>query len=815
MTRSWIFSLVLSLGLLVAWADAAPSLYLLGSESLPPDRVGRLQELLEDSKVESLEVGSFAEVPAGSRVLSLGATPVAAEVFSQAERSSLPPEGFLVARAELRGRSILAVYGARQEHAEGPNRGLLFGAYEALERMGFEFLHPLRPRIPDQISWPAQSLRVREAPHWPLRSLHLHTMHPLELTNLLNGWGKTGPDDQAGFESMLPWWDRTLDWMAAHGQNSVEWVLLEHRSWRDFSQSETRLARLKQVVAKAQSFGFEVGLDVPIALAQQNAFRLITGPGDPIAQMQARVDWLLETGANFLSTEIGFSEFTSPDDRDMLAWLNAFTEMVSAKPHALPQVKVHCSVSSKAKHFRDPDTGQKLNINYLPYFADPRLAVQVHTVQMYGLEDPAPTYGRQDFRDLERYLSLEAGRRPVIWYPETAYWVSYDVDMPLFLPVYAGRRLRDLRRLGQLEAAGSLGRGENKGSRIQGQVVFSSGWEWGYWLNDVIAAEAAWNPHLEIENEAQALRALLKESLRHWPQADQAAELLAETIEGQHQSLILGQGEALVGELPDPRPGKQDDPILVPGRLTGQAYMQGVETWDDFSDLLNRLPFVKGFALTQPQRLGPVNVRGRRATREYEGKIRPLLTSMQETFLDQAERAEAALSPEIPEARDLRDGFRINWLRVRQVLGLYDKASRMRRKDKAWKEARFQDAVSALDEALVLAKGREADYAVDPEHLAGWGKNPTSYPFGYLWTARNLYYWFRDEGKVREAPKSPCYMNFLHAAEIGTAEGSSATWFQVLDWVVDKLGWALPAITECVQPPTQEPDPKARVRKGT
>ena len=32
--------------------------------------------------------------------------------------------------------------------------------------------------------------------------------------------------------------------------------------------------------------------------------------------------------------------------------------------------------------------------------------------------------------------------------------------------------------------------------RMDGQSVFSSGYEWGYWLNDVVAARAAWDVHL-------------------------------------------------------------------------------------------------------------------------------------------------------------------------------------------------------------------------------------------------------------------------------------------------------------------------------
>jgi hypothetical protein len=33
---------------------------------------------------------------------------------------------------------------------------------------------------------------------------------------------------------------------------------------------------------------------------------------------------------------------------------------------------------------------------------------------------------------------------------------------------------------------------EADGFKIDGQMNFDSGWEWGYWLNDVITARAAW-----------------------------------------------------------------------------------------------------------------------------------------------------------------------------------------------------------------------------------------------------------------------------------------------------------------------------------
>ena len=41
-------------------------------------------------------------------------------------------------------------------------------------------------------------------------------------------------------------------------------------------------------------------------------------------------------------------------------------------------------------------------------------------------------------------------------------------------------------------------------------MVFDSGWEWGYWLSDVITARASWNPLMEIEDENKAWATLLQ-----------------------------------------------------------------------------------------------------------------------------------------------------------------------------------------------------------------------------------------------------------------------------------------------------------------
>ena len=173
----------------------------------------------------------------------------------------------------------------------------------------------------------------------------------------------------------------------------------------------------------------------------------------------------------------------------MVDLMNAFTEHVNGTWGREAGIKVHCSTGQFCKDFPDPRTGKPINFNFLPTHTHPGLGVFPHTVQVYALDDPtAGAYGNENFSYVEDYMVYEAklGRRSVTYYPETAYWVNVDIDVPLFLPIYGQRRQHDLRRIALREAREAF--------KIQGQIVFDSGWEWGYWVNDVVAARSSWDP---------------------------------------------------------------------------------------------------------------------------------------------------------------------------------------------------------------------------------------------------------------------------------------------------------------------------------
>ena len=164
--------------------------------------------------------------------------------------------------------------------------GAVLGAYVALEELGFGFLHPLSPTIPHQIRFPKYTLDIKEFPYWSERSFHVHTQHPLELTEVLQGHDipmfgphgseceqeyrhskKANLDKKVGkqnipisdsdyssdsdsvycerWEDMVDDVDAMFEWAVANRLNKIEWLLLGNFKWGDQDTSDIRRQRLK------------------------------------------------------------------------------------------------------------------------------------------------------------------------------------------------------------------------------------------------------------------------------------------------------------------------------------------------------------------------------------------------------------------------------------------------------------------------------------------------------------------------------------------------------------------------------------------
>jgi hypothetical protein len=450
-------------------------------------------------------------------------------------------------------------------------------------------------------------------------------------------------------------------------------------------------------------------------------------------------------------------------------------------------------------------TNKSLNFNYIPLFGDTKVGVMPHTVQMYSLNDPAPTYDNQNFSDMFRFLKMAAsgagrGKREVLFYPETSYWVSYDVDVPLFLPAYPYRRVEDLRLIAKDEISGDMSRSH---SRITGQDFFTSGWEFGFWFNDVITAEAAWNPHMEAATTDEAFQKLISYALRLNSRTQSLAAQLTTLAKHQHELLIKGEVN-----------GKAPSKIA---KRTGMAYLAGVETYDELPMWFREyVPHFLGnsLPLTQPNKFREdwaFKQSYYLSENKYNRELKPLLLLMAQTFQNDATTtrnlaANLAGNGLTAELRDFVDGTQLTSNRANFVINLYESRLAREKKRNFKTEQAYLNLKNILTTTLQITQRRKNTIPMKPEHrnlISGWESagydNPTDYHYGYTWTAYNLFYWKREFNKLsfENADGITCYMNTVKPSEIVG---------QKIIHTVEKIALKVGVAKSCFSIPASEPN---------
>jgi hypothetical protein len=141
--------------------------------------------------------------------------------------------------------------------------------------------------------------------------------------------------------------------------------------------------------------------------------------------------------------------------------------------------------------------------------------------------------------------------------------------------------LYDLRKIAASEIELSV--------KIQGQMDFDSGWEWGYWLNDVITARSAWNPHMETDLDS-ALQIYLELVCKPMgPVGDKVAAILLNYINVQRDLLIYGMVD-----------GKVPDDIIS---RNGMGYVEGWDTWADIGCIFDSNTCIEPIRLVRKYRI--------------------------------------------------------------------------------------------------------------------------------------------------------------------------------------------------------------------
>lgn len=366
-----------------------------------------------------------------------------------------------------------------------------YAVYESLRRLGVRFFHPEHEHVPQHATEDLRPLALRPTavhregldyiPDYAARSWSFHSSHPLEhLESFSDG---DVPIDEA----------RNVNtWIVKNRGNRFR------GTGRGTASEPARQRRHEELEALRTELGFPRGTGITLHNEQQGASAEID-PSRP-EPVQQQIETLVETklaavpDARWFGIHFGPTEFTITPDQQTVQWIEwAGAKALELRPDIDVLVNVHITGSQPTPNFDDQGcsagtNGDGLGDYYdLAFHTDPRLGVSVHTVMFYPLEGPARVYNQQTFAHKLCLMERASTQgRPMQWFPEGSWWLSFDNSVPVYLPLYLWTRKRDVDLTAHLLE--SRGRGTLRSHRM-----FNSGHEWGYWQQDYAVGLWAWN----------------------------------------------------------------------------------------------------------------------------------------------------------------------------------------------------------------------------------------------------------------------------------------------------------------------------------
>jgi hypothetical protein len=311
----------------------------------------------------------------------------------------------------------------------------------------------------------------------------------------------------------------------------------------------------------------------------------------------------------------------------------------------------------------------------LAQFANPEITPWVHSVMFYNLYDSAGgAYHHDYFTEHREYLESKIERdEKVAYFPESSYWVAFDNSVPQFFPVYLYSRWKDMHELEGLDR----------------HILFSSGWEWGYWLNDVMTLQMNWSVPKSYEE-------LLERVLQ--PIGD-------ENLAGQIASLAEIQRTYLI------------DQELTP-------WVAGV-------DIAHEVGYNFGI-IAQPHR--PLFSELTEAHLTIAEALEELATKTEEVY--------STVGTNSPWTEEISDGMQIDYLRAQFVATLIRAVVNEDIQT-------LEEAEELITEAEIVVQRRHQNlWDPQPNRLITAGDNSTLYDFGYLLRSEELCFWERERIQV-------------------------------------------------------------------
>lgn len=567
----------------------------------------------------------------------------------------------------------------------GGTLGRLYGLTEALEAMGWRFHHPFDTHMPDAITLDEAALPEGvQAPEVAKRGLHLHTLHPIE--GELDLWeGGDGSVERA---------TQVIDWLVRQRGNYLQWVGVD-----DVQRSGSRLAAWREHTTTLNTAAHDRGLTTGLGIQLfgsgnlQSAWDLLDEVGTPeqqAAEMDDRLAGL--AGVGFDTIDLSFGEFFAEEPAAFLAsGALAFDRIQAAIPGATVTANIHVGGDLIVEW-----QGEQLPYYFLATKVERPIVPHVHTVMFYDLfEDAGGAYQLDDFAEHRAWIqgAIE-DQRPGGYFPETAYWIAFDDSVPNYFPLYQQTRWTDLDQLRSFAADRGV-------PGLQDHLLFSSGWEWGYWQNDVAALRQSWRLTDAFE------------PLRH--------EL---SVYGEAGAALADAAEALAAE---------QHHALIEQRLT-----PFVASWDNVMEFGYAIGKVSQPKRVLPSELAALDETGKAAIR---AEVLAPLDAHAAAVAQIAAQVDVSGVEDARALRELRDGVALYAVRAAFAADLLHAVI-------------DGDPIDStlLDQARAIVDRRHADLhdAVGARLLAPVD-NATVYDFGYLYRAETLCFWRRELAATQNA----------------------------------------------------------------
>jgi hypothetical protein len=583
-------------------------------------------------------------------------------------------------------------------------QGVSFGLYGLLqEHLGFKFYHPKQTIIPHWVNgWRADEKPVTFSgmPLFDKKGFHLHTEHPIELTEQL-----MDPATPHAIEDIKQY----MDWLVRNGQTYFEFCLLndiDRKVWPTHA---------KAFVDYAHSRGLLAAADLSLHMIQQKTFQLYNGPGNHKKQIEKNLKWLLQADWDFFNMEFSTAEFIAGNAKKkeelrqyIIAWLlqHSHTKLMG-RQHV---VKHENEMGHKRKSFAWDSASLAL---------DKQRGVLSHTVMFYDMTEPnAPVYENKNQRHQFEFLLNQMKERETWYYPESAYWVTFDNSIPLFLLPYLSARLSDI------DTCVKYG--------VPGHITFSSGWEWGYWLFDWSIARWSWQYSYNGQPEKRTPDMYAQQT-----STNKEANLLNKALQIQQQYL-------------------KDSTLM--------QWMTAMTITDEVN-----LKFLANEYEPRPN--WSYKYLARKANDSIVTLVRNKILPQLQAFADKSATIAADMLPDNDSiASEWRDGIEITGLRARHRY--FTLQYTLSKREAAIKHQKFAGDSLLLKAAEVRAQAqqiinrRQQHYRFPLSLIAAKRWDHTSYHFGYLYLASNLHFWQREEEQARKNKYSAWFMNVWNIGRI-------------------------------------------------